>query len=92
VEKDSSASIGLLKSVELTSFLATDELIILGCSSCDSENGWIKFYDRETLTLQHAEAGHDSKMYIGASNSLALSTDVDDVTHLWYTSMSGISG
>jgi len=88
VGEDRSASIALLKSVELTSFLATDDLIILGCSGCNSGEGWIKFYDRESLTLLHTEAGDESNMSKGTSKSLALSDDVQGVTHLWYTSMS----
>ena len=45
-QTDTTASIALLTAVELTNFVITDDLIILGCQSCDSGAGWFQLYDR----------------------------------------------
>ncbi len=52
-ELDKTASITLPTEIGLESvqLLVTESLIILTCSACKEGKGWIKFYDRTTMTL-----------------------------------------
>ena len=84
VELDSeSATVYHLFSAEFTSTRATKDLFILGCETCDSGTIW--FYDRQTLELVHEITGSDDKVGVGASGSIAITDNIEKVTHLWYS-------
>ena len=47
----------------------TNELIILGCSTCSNNDGWIKLYDSETLEEIYTVEGTNTNNKVGASLS-----------------------
>lgn len=89
VVEDEASSIALLDSVKLSAIKVTPNLIIAGCSTCNDGEGWINFYDRKTMGLLHSESGTDDAMAIGTT--LAISGDISNVTHVWYTSIKGVT-
>lgn len=86
---DENASIALLSSTTLSAIIVTPRLIFAGCSSCKDGKGWMKFYDRQTMALIHTETGTDEATAIGTT--LAISRDISDVLHLWYSSYNDIT-
>ena len=51
MEKDDSLETYLMSSAKITAFEATKNFLVVGCATCDSNKGWLKFYNPRNAKL-----------------------------------------
>ena len=70
VSQDIISALALDLTVELSSLQIDDKLIAIGCSMCLDQNGWIQFFDRQTLSKLGSIEGSTTNTKVGASIAL----------------------
>ena len=55
----------LVSSTVITAFETDRELLVVGCATCDSNNGWLRIYNPQSMQLLKGIPGSSNYGYLG---------------------------
>ena len=84
---DSTKESYLIAQTEITSFIASREFLIVGCATCNNDQGWIRFYNPESIKIIKGIPGTDSHKFTGKEVEVKL--NAEDTLQFWYSSRNG---
>ena len=75
MRRDDSQTSSFLSSTVITTFVASRNFLLIGCATCDNNNGWLYLYNPLTLKLLKGIPGGNGYTSIGLSVSARVNTD-----------------